>query len=341
MPSTRSVTVYGASGHTGRFVVAELGRRGWLPVLAGRDAGKLEEVAARHPGLEVRVASTDDAASLDRAVDGAAAVVNCAGPFAFTAAPVIEAALRARVPYLDVAAEADVVAATIDRFDGPARAAGVVVAPALAFFGGLGDLLATAAMGDWDRADRIDLAYALSSWQPTRGTRETGEANDVRRRGGRLVFADGRLGLRSDEAAVGTWDFPPPIGRQEVVEEFTTADCVTLSHHLDVAEIRERMTRAPLADLAWTAQPAPPAVDGRGRSAQTFLVEAVVHRGRDERRTAARGQDIYAVSAPIVVEAMERLLAAPERSGVVPAGAVSDAADLLDALTPGHLVFER
>jgi hypothetical protein len=82
-------------------------------------------------------------------------------------------------------------------------------------------------------------------------------------------------------------------------------------------------------------------VDGRARPVETFLVEAVVRRGRDERRATARGQDIYAVSAPIVVEAMERLLAAPERSGVVPAGAVSDAADLLRALSPRHLVFER
>jgi saccharopine dehydrogenase-like NADP-dependent oxidoreductase len=184
MPTARTVTVYGASGHTGRFVVAELCHRGWLPVLAGRDAARLDEVAALHPGLDVRPASVDDAASLDRAVAGAAAVVNCAGPFAVTAAPVIEAALRARVPYLDVAAEADVVAGTFERFDGPARAAGVVVAPALAFFGGLGDLLATAAMGDWDRADRIHLAYALSGWKPTRGTLATGELIDVRRGAG-------------------------------------------------------------------------------------------------------------------------------------------------------------
>jgi hypothetical protein len=196
-------------------------------------------------------------------------------------------------------------------------------------------------MGDWDRADQIHLAYALSSWKPTRGTLATGEANDVRRHGRRLAFADGRLDLRPDGEPVGTWEFPPPIGRQDVVDEFITADSVTMSRHLDVAEIRECMTRRPLADLADAGRTAPPPADGRARPVETFLVEAVVRRGRDERRATARGQDIYAVSAPIVVEAMERLLAAPERSGVVPAGAVSDAADLLHALSPGHLVFER
>ena len=41
--------------------------------------------------------------------------------------------------------------------------------PAMAFFGGLGDLLATAAMGDWTEADEVHVAYGLSSWHPTRG----------------------------------------------------------------------------------------------------------------------------------------------------------------------------
>ncbi|TXS41975.1 hypothetical protein EAO72_15795 [Streptomyces sp. or43] len=42
---------------------------------------------------------------MDRALAGAAAVINCAGPFALTGAPVVEAALRAGIPYVDVAAE--------------------------------------------------------------------------------------------------------------------------------------------------------------------------------------------------------------------------------------------
>ena len=37
----RNVLVYGAYGHTGRFVVTELLRRGLTPVLSGRDAARL------------------------------------------------------------------------------------------------------------------------------------------------------------------------------------------------------------------------------------------------------------------------------------------------------------
>src|SRR5262245_39798286 len=147
MGSGLTVAVYGAYGHTGRFVVAQLRDRGFVPVLSGRDAGRLKVLAASEPGLDTRPASVGDPASLDRALAGAAAVINCAGPFATTAAPVIEAALRAGIPYVDVAAEIEANVDTFTHFTDRARVAGAVIVPALAFFGGLGDLLATAAMG--------------------------------------------------------------------------------------------------------------------------------------------------------------------------------------------------
>lgn len=50
MRRDQTVVVYGAAGHTGRFVVAELRRRVWSPILAGRDAAKLKAVADQHPG---------------------------------------------------------------------------------------------------------------------------------------------------------------------------------------------------------------------------------------------------------------------------------------------------
>lgn len=76
----RTVAVFGAYGHTGRFVVAELLERGYVPLLAGRDADKLRALAARVPGAEIRPAPVDDPAALDRALAGADAVINCAAP---------------------------------------------------------------------------------------------------------------------------------------------------------------------------------------------------------------------------------------------------------------------
>jgi short subunit dehydrogenase-like uncharacterized protein len=341
MTSNRNVTVFGAYGHTGRFVVKELRRRRWTPILSGRDRDKLNATAAIHPGLEIRPASVEDPASLDRALAGVTAVINCAGPFARTSVAVIEAAMRARIPYLDVAAEIEVAVTTFERYPDRARAAGLAIVPAIGFYGGLGDLLATAAMGDWKVADEISIAYALSSWKPTLGTRATTEISNQRRGGRRIVFSNHRLELRTDDAPISDWAFPAPVGMQAVVAEFTTVDTVTIAHHLRVAEIRSYMTVAPLKDLSDPDLSPPTAIDESGRSSQTFLVEVVARLGRNERRALASGRDIYAITAPLVVEATERLISGTVKfSGVLAAGEAFDALDFLRSLCPAHLSFE-
>ena len=180
---------------------------------------KLHALGELHPELELRPASVDNPASLDRALAGSTAVINCAGPFATTSAPVIEAALRARIPYLDVAAEVEANADTFEQYADRARLAGIVIVPAMAFYGGFGDLLATAAMENWSTADEISIAYALSSWKPTLGTRATTQVSSARRGGRRIVYSNHRMEFRTDKAPVVSWIFPPPIGTQEVAGE--------------------------------------------------------------------------------------------------------------------------
>jgi saccharopine dehydrogenase-like NADP-dependent oxidoreductase len=339
--SNERVAVFGAYGHTGRFIVSELRRRGWTPILSGRNANKLNAVAVAHGGLETRPAFVDAPPSLDHALTGAAAVINCAGPFAFTAAPLIEAAMRARIPYLDVAAEVEVTGAAFEQYAERARAAGILIVPSIAFYGGLADLLATAAMGEWPSVDEICVAYALSSWKPTLGTRATIETSRHRRGGRRLVFSNHRMELRTDNAPIVEWTFPPPVGTQTVAGEFTTADSVTIARHLRTSEIRTYMTLAPLKDLSDPDMSPPGAIDESGRSSQTFLVEAVVRRGRAERRAVARGRDIYAVSAPIVAEAAQRVVGGrASRTGAAAAGEIFDARDFLTSLGPTHLSVE-
>ncbi|MFJ8830961.1 saccharopine dehydrogenase family protein [Micromonospora aurantiaca] len=329
------VAVFGAYGHTGRFVVAELRERGYEPLPVGRDAGKL---AAAFPGVERRVASVDDPATLDKALAGVAAVVNCAGPFASTAGPLIEAALRAGIPYVDVAAEIEANRDTFAHYAGRAEAAGVAVVPAMAFFGGLGDLLVTAAMGDWTAADEAHIAYGLSSWHPTAGTVASGVVSRERRDGRRVRFTDGRLVYADGDLPRRDWKFPAPLGVRPVLGEFSMADVVTVPSHLDIPEVCTYMTVNAASDLA--AGDAPAAVDERGRSAQTFTVDVVVRAGDVRRRVVAHGQDIYAISAPLAVEAVHRILTGRTRAtGVASAGRIFDAPDFLGALS-AHLTVD-
>ena len=339
MGSGQLVTVFGAYGHTGRFVVAELVARGFVPVLSGRDARALDEFA-RERGLEARAASADDAVSLDRALAGTAAVINCAGPFAATTGPVIEAALRAKIPYLDVAAELEANLDTFAHYRERAQDAAAVIVPAMAFFGGLGDLLTTAAMGDWAEAEEAHIAYALSNWHPTAGTRRSGAVSRERRGEHRLRYRGGQWERRTDAAPTLEWTFPEPMGSRPVIGEFTMADVVTVAQHLAIPDVTTYMTTEAVRDVAAPETPAPSAADESGRSNQTFLVDVVVRSGGAERRATAGGQDIYAVTAPLVAEALERVLTGRTRTvGVVSAGEIFDATDFLHALAP-HITLD-
>jgi hypothetical protein len=334
MASDNSITVFGANGHTARFVLAELRKRGWRVILSGRNGVKLEAVGAAFPGSELRVAGVDDPGSLAAAITRSRAVINCAGPFLDTAIPIIDVAIRSGVHYIDIAAEQAAVLNVFERFENDSRTADIVIAPAMGFYGGLADLLATAVMDDWDAADEICIAVALDSWKPTRGTRLTGQRNPGRR----IIFSHGKL-ERADSPPGRTWNFPAPFGPQEVIG-LSFAESITISRHLDTPEIRAFMNTSPLADLRNPDTPAPTPADESGRSSQIFLMDVIVRRGSKERRVVASGRDIYAVTAPIVVEAAERIVnGLARKNGVVAAGEAFDARDFLNSLNPAHVVI--
>ncbi len=334
--SKPAVAVYGASGHTGRFVVKELGRRGFTPIAIGRDEAKLGAVPLLADSLVRRVAGIEDQESLARALGGAAAVINCAGPFLDTAEAVISAALRARVHYLDVTAEQASARGTFEKFAVPAQDAGVVVIPAMGFYGGFCDLLATAAMGNWPRADEIRIGIALDSWRPTLGTRLTGRRNTVRR----VVIAREALEPLPDPAPTTSWTFAGPFGIQQMIET-PFSETILIHRHLRVSNLHTYVNATSLGDVRDPATPPPVAADESGRSAQTFRVETTVRRAADVRRAAARGRDIYAFTAPLVVEATERILGdGATRPGVFAPGEFFDAQHFLEALATEHLNFE-
>jgi hypothetical protein len=331
-----SVGVFGANGHTGAFVVAELMQRGFTPIAIARDAARLEARGFHRQGVTTRVASVDDPGSLDRAFAGVSAIVNCAGPFLDTAAEVCAAALRAGVHYLDVTAEQASASATLDVFDAAARQAGVTIVPAMGFYGGLADLLCSTATSGWDRVHEVRIGIALDSWWPTHGTRATGQRNTAPR----LVIEGGTLVPLGDPAPRTTLQFATPFGSQTVTEVPFT-EIPLIARHLRVARLHTWLADTALHDLRDPSTPPPVAADESGRSAQQFLVDVLAIGPDGTRLATARGRDIYAVTAPLVVEAAQRLIRhAGHEPGAFAPGAIFDAADFLGSFPPTVLAVE-
>ena len=123
--------IYGANGYTGELIAREAARRGLTPVLAGRNRDAVEALASELK-LEARIFGLDDSPALVAQIRGHALVLNCAGPFSATAAPMMEACLATGTHYLDITGEIAVLeqAQTLgDR----AKAAGVVLCPGVGF----------------------------------------------------------------------------------------------------------------------------------------------------------------------------------------------------------------
>ncbi|HTX56034.1 MAG TPA: hypothetical protein VMD47_02930, partial [Candidatus Acidoferrales bacterium] len=140
--------------------------------------------------------------------------------------------------------------------------------------------------------------------------------------------------------ATAVWNFGDSFGAQDVVElPFT--ETILLARHLRLSSIRNFINEAPLNDLRDPATGPPQAADAMGRSAQRFLVEAVVRREDLERRATASGRDIYAVTAPLVVEAVQRIVGGEVlQRGVRALGSLVDARGFLDALVARYSSLE-
>ena len=123
--------IYGANGYTGELIAREAVSRGLKPILAGRTAAKVEQLAASL-GLQARVFDLANAAATSRSVEGMGLVLHCAGPFSATAAPMMAACLATHAHYLDITGEISVFehARTLEA---AARTAGIAVCPGVGF----------------------------------------------------------------------------------------------------------------------------------------------------------------------------------------------------------------
>jgi short subunit dehydrogenase-like uncharacterized protein len=184
--------IYGANGYTGALIARRARARGVEVMLAGRDEAAVGALAAElafpHRCFALGGAGAATA-GIDGALRGITAVLNCAGPFSATAAPMVDACLRARAHYLDITGEVGVLEGLSAR-NGEAAAAGITLLPGAGFDVVPSDCLAAHMKRVLPSATQLVLAFQTAS-RMSRGTAttavENAHAGGLVRRNGQLV----------------------------------------------------------------------------------------------------------------------------------------------------------
>ena len=177
--------IYGANGYTGELVLRYAVERGLKPLIAGRNAEKIEALARKFD-VDFRVFSLAETAKLDEALSEVDFVIHCAGPFSLTSKPMVEACLRAGKHYTDITGEIAVFEA-MARLDAKAKDAGIMIMPGVGFDVVPSDCLARHLKNRLPSATDLTLAF-YGMGKISHGTRATmtmnaGQGGAIRRNG--------------------------------------------------------------------------------------------------------------------------------------------------------------
>lgn len=148
------VLILGATGVFGSRLTERLAKEpGFSLILAARDRAKLEALA-RQLGTPAEIRPLDRARITAEDLLGTDAVVDAAGPFQGSTFQVIEAALAARVHYIDLADGRAFVGA-IRRFDARARAARIAIVSGASSIPALSHAVIDRLTAGWPSIDSI------------------------------------------------------------------------------------------------------------------------------------------------------------------------------------------
>lgn len=352
---TGPIAVYGATGYTGRLVVAELLRAGADFIVSGRNAERLE---ALRKDLDLdapaRPARIDDPSSLRELLADCAAVIDCAGPFVKFGEPVLAAAVETGTHYLDTTGEQPYMQMAFERYGPGAARAGVAVVPAMGFDYVPGDMLASLTAEGMGELDEINLHYCWRDFTPSQGTARTTlemiGGKDVEWRNLEWVEAKGGVSR-------GAYEFPEPFGRQRMFR-YPSGEQITVPRHVRTRNVRASMNagafssdrlapifsamvrpaglamRTPLKGLANAAiSRLPEGQTPEQRERMTWAIVCEAKRGEVERKGVIAGRDVYGLTAAAI--ARGALLASQRgfesRGGLAPSQAF-DPKDFLDGL---------
>ncbi|HEX3562715.1 MAG TPA: saccharopine dehydrogenase NADP-binding domain-containing protein, partial [Solirubrobacterales bacterium] len=316
------IAVYGATGYTGRLVVAELVKADADFIVAGRNPRKLDALRAElSPDAPARAAALDQPASLRELLADCAVVINCAGPFVRFGEPVLAAAVETGTHYLDTTGEQPYMKMAFERYGPGAARAGVAVVPAMGFDYVPGDMIASLTADGMGELDEVSMHYSWHNFKPSQGTART--TVEIIRSGGLewrdLAWVEDRGG-----ASRGIYEFPAPVGRQRMMR-YPAGEQITVPRHIPTRNVRTSINagdfasdrlaqlftalvgpigvamRTPLrraAAAAISRLPEGPTPEQREKMQWTIVCDAV--RGEVERKGVISGKDVYGLTAAAI-----------------------------------------
>ena len=155
MPS--GFLLYGSTGFVGGAIAHLAVQNGLRPIIAGRDAAKIE-AQATELGIEHRVFSLDDSTAMDKVLKEVTVVLHCAGPYIYTSKPMVDGCLRTGTHYLDITGEIPVYEA-LAALDTESKSRGAMLLPGVGFDVVPTDCLALHLKQRLRSATRITLAF--------------------------------------------------------------------------------------------------------------------------------------------------------------------------------------
>ncbi|MGW4328618.1 saccharopine dehydrogenase NADP-binding domain-containing protein [Nocardia sp. NPDC004573] len=332
----RTIAVYGATGHTGGYLLTELRRRGLTPIVVGRDADRIRAAAdaADLPDAVVRVAELSDHASLVTAFSGADVVISSLPAYVEHGAAVLAAAIDAGAHYTDMSGEQLFLKRVFDEFGSRATAAGVTLVSGVTDSNLPGDLLAHLATRRVTGPAEVVLSHlSKSGGNGSKGSAKTVFASLDWFRGGGWHYADGELrtgaGARHDKVTF------PGDTEPTTVAKFPQPPVLTIPRHSNVSYVEGVLATSILDTLSgFTAElidtlPDAPSADLR----YDLVVDAFGADGRHARGVLS-GVDSYRDSALMAVETAVRLAGNAAAPGALAPAEAFDPADFLDALAP-------
>lgn len=191
---TPTILIYGATGYTGKLVAMQARDTQLSFEIAGRNAAQVAALADQL-GVPFRVFALDDPATIRASLAGVTAVLNCAGPFASTARPLMEACIACCVHYLDITAEYKVYALA-ESWSERAATAGVMLLPGVGWDVVPSDCLAMYLAAKVDQPQRLRIALQVANSMSRGSATSVGEILGV----GLLVRADGAVVTKPDAA---------------------------------------------------------------------------------------------------------------------------------------------